>query len=131
MIAVDTNVLVRALVDDPGQPAQVKAAKALIKEAAEVFIPQIVQAETVWVLETVYDLKHDDVYMVLDTLALNSAYIIEHEQLFIEALGMFRKGKADFADYLILAAAKKEDIALVTFDKRLSKSAGVKFINLP
>lgn len=128
MLAVDTNVLIRALVDDPGQPAQVEAAKALVKKAGEVFIPQIVQVETVWVLETVYDLKRNDIVRVLDTLALNSAYHIEREHLFVDALAMFRKNKADFADYLILAAAQNEDIALATFDKRLSKSPGVKLI---
>ena len=128
MLAVDTNVLIRALVDDPGQPAQVKAAKALIKRAGEVFISQIVQVETVWVLEAVYGLKRNDIVKVLDTLALNSAYHIEHEHLFVDALGMFRNNKADFADYLILAAAQNEDIALATFDKRLSKSSGVKLI---
>ncbi|MCF6354855.1 MAG: type II toxin-antitoxin system VapC family toxin [Candidatus Polarisedimenticolaceae bacterium] len=128
MLAVDTNVLIRALVDDPGQPAQVEAAKALIKKAGEVFIPQIVQVETVWVLEAVYSLKRNDIVRVIDTMALNSAYHIEHEHLFVNALAMFRKNKADFADYLILAAAQNEDIALATFDKRLSKSPGVKLI---
>jgi predicted nucleic-acid-binding protein len=128
MIAVDTNVLVRALVDDPEQPAQIKSARALIKKAEEVFISQIVQVETVWVLETVYNLKRDDILMVIDTLALNSAYIIEHEHLFIEAIAMFRNNKADFADYLILAAAQNQKITLATFDKRLSRSSGVKLI---
>ncbi len=128
MIAVDTNVLVRALVDDPEQPAQVKSSRALIKKAEEVFISQIVQVETVWVLETVYNLKRDDILMVIDTLALNSAYIIEHEHLFIEATAMFRSNKADFADYLILAAAQNQKITLATFDKRLSRSSGVKLI---
>jgi predicted nucleic-acid-binding protein len=33
MIAIDTNVLVRILVDDPGQPAQVDAARALASQA--------------------------------------------------------------------------------------------------
>ena len=128
MIAVDTNVLVRALVDDPEQLAQVKSSRALIKKAEEVFISQIVQVETVWVLETVYNLKRDDILMVIDTLALNSAYIIEHEHHFIEAIAMFRNNKADFADYLILAAAQNQKITLATFDKRLSRSSGVKLI---
>ena len=130
MIAVDTNVLVRALVDDPEQPAQVKSSRTLIKKAGEVFISQVVQVETVWVLETVYNLKRDDILLVIDTLALNSAYIIEHEHLFIEAIAMFRKNKADFADYLILAAAQNQEITLATFDKRLSMSSGVKLITI-
>ena len=129
MIAVDTNVLVRVLVDDPGQPAQVRAAKAVIKKAGEVFISQVVQVETVWILETAYGLKRDDILIVLDTLALNSSYILEHEHLFVEALALFRMNKADFADFVILAAAQNENSTLFTFDKRLSRSSGVKLIS--
>ncbi len=128
MIAVDTNVLVRVLVDDPGQPAQVEAAKALLRKAGEVFISQIVQVETVWVLDTAYSLKRDDIVMVLDALNINSTYHMECEHLFADALTMFRKGKADFADYLILATAHNNEIALTTFDKRLAKSPGVKLL---
>ena len=128
MIAVDTNVLIRVLVDDPDQSVQVRAAKAAIKKAGEVFISQVVQVETVWVLETAYGLKRDDILMVLETLALNSAYILEHEHIFVKALGLFRMNKADFADFIILAAAHNENITLFTFDKRLSRSSGVQLI---
>ncbi|MGH9338367.1 MAG: hypothetical protein ACRD1R_01950, partial [Acidobacteriota bacterium] len=37
VIALDTNVLVRVLVDDPGEPEQVKAARASVKDAGEIF----------------------------------------------------------------------------------------------
>jgi len=128
MIAVDTNVLVRALVDDPGQPTQVRAARAVLQKAGEVFVSQVVLVETVWVLETAYGLKRDDIIMVLDTLALNSAYVIEHEHRFLEAHGLFRRDKADFADFIILAAARNENSPLCTFDKQLAGSSGVKLI---
>ncbi len=128
MIAVDTNVLVRALVDDPGQAAQVRAARAVLQKAGEVFVSQVVLVETVWVLETAYGLKRDDIVMVLDTLALNSAYVIEHEHRFLEARALFRRDKADFADFIILAAAQNENSPLFTFDKRLAGSSGVKLI---
>ncbi|MCO6440817.1 MAG: PIN domain-containing protein [Nitrococcus mobilis] len=50
MIAVDTNVLVRILTDDPGQPEQVQAARALASRARKVYVPLIVMVECVWVL---------------------------------------------------------------------------------
>ena len=52
MIAVDTNLLVRILADDPDQPAQVDAARTLASQSQQVFVPLIVQVETVWVLES-------------------------------------------------------------------------------
>jgi len=43
MIAVDTNVLVRLLINDPGSQAQVSLAKALLKLVKQVYVPQIIQ----------------------------------------------------------------------------------------
>jgi predicted nucleic acid-binding protein len=37
-------------VDDPSEPRQLAAARALLERAKEVYVPQIVQVETVWVL---------------------------------------------------------------------------------
>ncbi len=47
MIAVDTNVLVRLLINDPDSQAQVNMAKALLKRAKQAYVPQIVQIEMV------------------------------------------------------------------------------------
>ena len=54
MIAVDTNILVRLLIDDPSSLEQMDMAKALLRKARQVFVPQIVQIELVWVLESAY-----------------------------------------------------------------------------
>ncbi len=55
MIAIDTNILVRLLINDETAQAQVDLAKGLLKRAKQVYISQIVQIEMVWVLETAYD----------------------------------------------------------------------------
>ncbi|MFA7061261.1 MAG: PIN domain-containing protein [Pedobacter sp.] len=55
MIAVDTNVLIRILVDDPGAVPQMQAARALLANDEALHVPQIVQVETVWVLESTYE----------------------------------------------------------------------------
>jgi predicted nucleic-acid-binding protein len=54
MIAIDTNILVRLLINDETAQAQVDLAKDLLKRAKQVYISQIVQIEMVWVLETAY-----------------------------------------------------------------------------
>ena len=56
MIAIDSNVLVRLLVnDDPAQGARARAAF----ETEEIWIAKTVLLETFWVLRSVYDF--DDV----------------------------------------------------------------------
>lgn len=74
MIAIDTNVLARILADDPGQPAQVRAARALASGAKKVFVPMIVQVKTVWILESGYGLSKETVVRSLEHLEVNQAF---------------------------------------------------------
>ena len=57
MIAIDTNVLVRIIVEDVGQAEQTKIARELAKTAQKIYLTQIVQVETTWVLAKVYKLN--------------------------------------------------------------------------
>jgi len=70
LIAVDTNVLVRLLIDDPQSQPQVVAAKALLREKGPVFVAQIVQVEVVWVLESAYQFDKQAVLKALDRLVV-------------------------------------------------------------
>lgn len=54
MIAIDTNILVRVMLEDTGQPEQTQTARDLVKNAEKVYLPQIVQVEFTWVLAKVY-----------------------------------------------------------------------------
>lgn len=122
MISLDTNVLVRALVDDTGQPAQTAQARQAIATAQQVYITQIVQAELVWVLETNYRLDKNLIVMTLEHLADNYAYVLQNAKCFAAALLEFKAGRADFADYLILCESRSANATLLTFDKHLLSS---------
>ncbi|MBK1631995.1 PIN domain-containing protein [Thiohalocapsa halophila] len=128
MIAVDTNVLVRILADDPEQPGQVAAARSLASEARQVFVPTVVQVETVWVLESGYRLSKQTIVEALDHLALNQAFVQEDADGCQRALDLFRGANADYADCLILAGCRARDVPLHTFDKRLSKLRGAALV---
>jgi len=125
VIALDTNVLIRVLVDDPGQPRQVKSARARVKRAKQVFVPQIVQAETVWVLESAYHLPKQRIVDVLQHLLENKSFVLQRESSFDKALAAYKAGGADFADYLIHAESEAANCELISFDKRLAKGARV------
>ncbi|HKO02691.1 MAG TPA: PIN domain-containing protein, partial [Thermoanaerobaculia bacterium] len=64
MRAVDTNVLVRLITRDDQR--QVRAAEAFIKKGA--WVSTLVLAETAWVLDSVYDLSHDAIAVVIEML---------------------------------------------------------------
>jgi predicted nucleic-acid-binding protein len=124
VIAADTNVLVRILADDPGQPGQVDAARGLASQAKQVFIPLVVQVETVWVLESGYGLAKEAVVQTLEHLEVNQAFVLEDADLCQRALALFRSSNADYSDCLILCACRARDLKLYTFDKRLGRLAG-------
>jgi predicted nucleic-acid-binding protein len=125
MIAVDTNVLVRALVDDPKEPRQSAVARARLTQAKQVYVPLIVQVEMVWVLGAAHELSKAEILSVLDHLHQNTAFHLQDRAQFEIALTEYRRGSADFADYLILAESRSMAAKLLTFDKRLQKSEGV------
>ena len=124
MIAVDTNVLVRILVDDPGQPTQVAAARSLASEAKQVFVPLVVQVELVWVLESGYRFDKPTVVEVLEHLETNHAFVLEDDAISCSALALYRSSNADYADCVILSGCRDRGFALHTFDKRLGRLEG-------
>jgi predicted nucleic-acid-binding protein len=124
LIAIDTNVLVRIVADDPGQPKQVAAARALASGAGQVFVPTVVQVEAVWVLESGYGLPKATIVAVLEHLETNQAFTQEEAERCQRALAMFRTTTADYADCLILAGCQARRLQLHTFDKRLSRLDG-------
>lgn len=73
MIAADTNIMVRVLVDDPEQPEQVAIARRLASEAKQLFVAQIVAVEMVWVLQSAYKLDKSTIVQLLEHLLHNSA----------------------------------------------------------
>ena len=121
MVVIDTNVLVRVIVEDAGQPEQTKIARDLLDNAQSVYVPQIVQVEFVWVLTKTYKTDKAILLNVLEHLLLNPAFILQRRDVFKIAVELFKESPAGFADCMILAESLDIKSLLYTFDKRLSK----------
>ena len=130
MQAIDTNVLVRILVTDDKQAEQVKLARQYAKKAKNLFIPQIVQVELVWVLETAYKLGKPEIVHVLQHLQTNEAFQLQNEVEFSHALQLYQANNVDFSDCLIWVESKKENCTIATFDKKFSRLPTVKYLHL-
>lgn len=124
MIAVDTNVLVRILVDDPGALLQMQAARALLVNSEALYVPQIVQVETVWVLESAYGFDKPFICKILDHLLHHPQFQLQSAESFTSAVTLFRKHSADFSDCLILTESTTQQLQLYTFDKKLGRMKG-------
>ena len=130
MIAVDTNVLVRLLVNDPADQAQIEVAKNLLRTAGQVYVPQIVQVEMVWVLETAYYFDKKAILQVLQHLSEHPCFILQHLELFIIATNDYHHSHADFSDCLILAESCHQAYQLATFDRKLGKLHDVRWLTI-
>ena len=131
MIGIDTNVLVRHLVQD--DPSQSRVATQVITKQCTRddpgFINRIVLCELVWVLESAYGYSKDTIAAVLDKLLRTNQLKIEDTQSAWTAFRMYQKGKADFADCLLGATNRIGGCEwTVTFDQPASKLEGFQLL---
>jgi len=127
MIGLDTNVVVRYIMQDDAKQASV-ATKLIEGLTGDVpgFIPLVSVVELVWVLSASFDLKRADIAKVLEVLLRSRQLVVDQAEHVVRALRAYETGSADFADCLIerTAAAAGCD-RTVTFDVSASKSAGM------
>ena len=131
MAALDTNVLVRYLVQDDA--AQLAAATKLIRKCVSagqsLFVPTSVTVELEWVLRSTYGFGKGDVVQALSSLLSTAELVFQDEQALEVALLLFREGSADFADCVHIALASEAgEQPLWTFDKRAAKVAGARLL---
>lgn len=123
MITIDTNVLVRICIDDESEPAQVRQARELASQAKFLYVPQVVQVESIWVMTKAYKLEKTEILKVLASLYTNQALVLEKPDIFQAAFLLYSVSNVGFSDGIILAEARKAGLTLYTFDKRLEKLA--------
>jgi len=122
MIAVDTNILVRAILGD--DPKQSPLARKTIENSRDVIVPITVFLELAWVLKSV-GWSRIQIYQALCTLALQPTIHLERSVEALAALDDYKAGPADFADYLALNLARTLGARkLLTFDRKLAKAPG-------
>jgi len=130
VIAIDTNVLVRFLIQD--DEAQARAASnfmAGLSEADPGFIGREVMVELVWVLERAYGCSRSEVASAVEALLSASELEIEAADDVGTAVFQYRDGGFGFADLMIAAAARRADaIPLITFDRKAAKIHGVELL---
>ncbi len=124
MIGLDTNVLVRYLTQD--HPEQSARANRLIESRCTRQDPGqialIVLCELVWVLRGAYGYRKALVIETLDRILASRELEIENAHIAAAALSSYRKGPADFADYVIVSSNRESQCeATYSFDRKLSK----------
>lgn len=118
MIALDTTVVVRLLVDD--DPAQTRRARKLLETRTVQVLPTVL-LETEWVLRGAYGLGCPAIAGSIRKLLGLPNVTLGNAQAIGAALDWFEAG-LDFADALHLALAGEAE-KFLTFDARLARRA--------
>ena len=119
MIALDTNILARYLLDD--EPAQARTARRLLADAkAEYWIPVTVVLELAWVLRKTDAPRNVVMERLRDLLSLRNLRV-QNADLVFQSLRWAAQGM-DLADALHLVLSGKAE-RFATFDEALIKQA--------
>lgn len=123
MISLDTNVLVRLLLED--NPDQTARARRLVKQVEQSGEPILILAgvllETVWILVSGYGYDRASIAFFYDELLTSPSYVVEHGEAMRRVVDQYAR-EGDFADLLFAEVSTELGAErLVSFDKKLQK----------
>jgi len=131
MIGLDTNVLVRYIMQD--DPKQARLATKLVESLtpdAPGFVSVVTVVELAWVLSSCFELSRADIARALETLMRTKELVVERIDVVWRALRIFRGGSADLADCLIeRSAAAAGCDRTMTFDRDAAKHGGMTLLS--
>ena len=127
---VDTNILVRHLTGDP--PAMAARATAYLASADELYLPDLIVAETVYVLESYYEVPRPQVAMAMRSLIAFDAIVTVDPALLLRAIEVYEIDRLDFADAYLVACAESTGVSSVaSFDKSIDRVKTIERIAPP
>ncbi len=120
---LDANILLRFLTDD--HPTQSPAAKKLFVDAGSgkvsLHIPLIAITETVFTLQSYYEIDRADIGRELFKLLTASGVTLTCPAWILEAVVNFQTRKVSFGDACIAAEAGADQMTVASFDRGLDK----------
>ena len=127
MIGLDTNVVIRYLVQDDKKQSALASRfieKSLTTDAPG-YINHITLCEIVWVLQRCYDVKKQQVREIIEGLLTTKQFIVENVEVAWKAVRAFDANNADFCDALIGQANRHSGCKhTVTFDRKAANLPG-------
>lgn len=123
VVCLDTNVLIRLFRNDHPQLSQ--QAKDIISLAEKgkdsLYIDEVVVAETIWTISTVYGESKQVIIKNLAQLIQQKWVKNPRKKLILNSLTRFSSTNISYIDCWIHELAKAKSMKLETFDKALQK----------
>jgi len=127
---LDTNILVRHFTGDP--PELAARATRYLADSDELLWPDVIVAETIYVLESFYEVERAQVAdMIRAALAFPAIQVVDQE-LLLRAVEVYEVERIDFAEAYLVASAERSDIRVVaSFDRSIDRVTTVRRIEPP
>ena len=132
MKALDTNVLIRFLVQD--DDLQSKIVYDLFTNAERTketfYVPLLVVLEILWVLESVYQVERNDLLNAVNELLLMPVLNFEKQSVLRDFISSSEGNTFDLSDILIAYSAQCSGcLTTITFDKKAAKFNFFEYLN--
>jgi predicted nucleic-acid-binding protein len=127
VIGLDTNILVRYLVqDDPVQsPIAANLIERRLSEGDPGFVTTVAAVETAWVLERTYGFSDTDIAAAIERILQIDVLVVENEQDVFTAMVELAEGRGSFADALIGTRGARAGCShTLTFDRKALRLPG-------
>ena len=124
MKALDTNILVRFLIqDDVNQANKVIQLFTKAEQNNEpLFIPLLVVLEMIWVLQSAYSVSRQDIVLAISNLLQMQVFEFENQSTLRDFIISANKYSYDLSDILISQSAFSANCeTTLTFDKKASR----------
>ena len=123
MIGLDTNILLRYLVqDDPVQSARATEIITRLTEQDPGFISLVIILETVWVLKSLYKRSRQEIANDIENVLAADTLEVQNEQEVYQAVVALRNGTGTFEDALIGSLGIWRGCATtLTFDEKAAQ----------
>lgn len=118
-VVLDTNVIVRHLTGDP--PVLARRATAFLGSGRHLLLTDVVVAELVYVLQSVYRVPRAAVAEQVRAVVGFPRVELDDEALVLRALDVYDLARVDFAEAYLVARAEQSGAAVASFDRSLDR----------
>ncbi len=117
---IDTNVLIRHLTGDP--PDLAARATAFLSTAEELLLADLIVAETVYVLESFYEVPPQDVARMVRSIVAFAPIRTLDPTLLLRSLEIYEKHRIDYAEAYLVASAERAGVTDIdSFDRSIDR----------
>ena len=107
-------------------------ATAYLASADELYLPDLIVAETVYVLESYYEVPRPQIAVAMRSLVAFDAIVTVDPALLLRAIEVYEIDRLDFGDAYLVACAESTGVSSVaSFDKSIDRVTTVERIEPP